>query len=282
MDFSLMERNLLWATKRVFDRSASQTAMIPDEIPAWLVYRGRLSLQIENELTDVKPGNWIFPKQGTGWVDFTEGMVLLSIRFRLRWPNGKDLFERTRSLVVRDKANETLRKAGEALVECYNRNQPPVLNKNPAVEPKPAVSPEDYFLRQVALDQWLETYVKVANQAGLTLRGPSENDPRLTRVRESLDAVPFAQGVVLQVLAAQANISLVQLNRRFKSEYGVTPHGYFERRRFAWVRRELVRGERTIKEIASDVGFKNLSQFSSWMTRLAGMSPRRYRQQVQM
>ena len=269
MDFSLFETKLIWATVRAIEPSSRHGAMYPDGIPVWLLKRGRVRLRFDDEVTQAKAGQWIFPKRGKSWHDFTDDAVLLSMRFQLRWPSGEDMFERVRTLVVPDQANRQLRKAADALATFFPSQHPPMATA--------LASPAEFFSRQSCFYLWLENYAKVMTAAGIRMRAIGDMDRRLLRARELLDNWALFKRISRAEFAAQVGWSLAQLNRRFAAEYGTTPRGYFDRRRFTWIRSELAHGERTIKEIASDAGYASLAQFSNWFARHAGISPRNYR-----
>ena len=57
----------------------------------------------------------------------------------------------------------------------------------------------------------------------------------------------------------------------------MTPHQYLVRSRLRRAARLLVENERSITDIALDVGFGDLSNFIRTFHRAAGVSPRRFR-----
>ena len=191
--------------------------------------------------------------------------MIISLRFRLRWLNREEFFERSRTLVIKDPADGSMHRVAEALVEHAG-----------------ATTPAGFFAQQSAFHRWLEVYANVLTTAGLRLRAAGETDLRLVRARAWLDEAALSQRISRLGLAARIGWSLPQLTRRFTAEYGITPRTYFEQRRFSCARVELTRGRRTIKEIAGELGFKSLAQFSNWFTRHAKKSPRHYRGQVHL
>lgn len=274
MDFTLLETKLLWSTVRAIEPSSRQATLYPDGIPAWLIQRGHVRLRFDDEVKEAKAGQWIWPKRGTARYDFTDDAMILSVRFQLRWPSGEDLFERTKTLVVPEQANRELKKAAETLA-TYNPSQHPPLVP-------PLTSPEEFFSRQSAFSRWLENYTKEMAVAGMRMHLIADIDRRVLRARELLDRWDLSKPISRSEFAAQIGWSLAQLTRRFAAQYGTTPRGYFDQRRFTWVRSELIHDQRTIKEIAAEVGYASLAQFSNWFARRAGASPRDYRQQARL
>jgi AraC-like DNA-binding protein len=85
------------------------------------------------------------------------------------------------------------------------------------------------------------------------------------------------QEIDLEQAAAQAGISPFHFLRLFSSALGVTPHQYLLRSRLRHAARLLADDERTITDVAYDVGFADLSNFVRTFHRAAGVSPRQFR-----
>lgn len=82
----------------------------------------------------------------------------------------------------------------------------------------------------------------------------------------------------LEDAAGQAGISPFHFLRLFASVLGVTPHQYLVRSRLRHAARLLADDERSITDVAYDVGFGDLSNFVRTFHRAAGVSPRRFRE----
>jgi AraC-like DNA-binding protein len=82
----------------------------------------------------------------------------------------------------------------------------------------------------------------------------------------------------LEHAAGQANISPFHFLRLFSSVLGVTPHQYLVRSRLRHAARLLADDERSVTNVAYDVGFGDLSNFVRTFHRAAGVSPLRFRQ----
>jgi AraC-like DNA-binding protein len=82
----------------------------------------------------------------------------------------------------------------------------------------------------------------------------------------------------LEDAAGQAGISPFHFLRLFSSVLGVTPHQYLVRSRLRHAARLLADHERSVTDIAYDVGFGDLSNFVRTFHRAAGVSPRRFRE----
>jgi AraC-like DNA-binding protein len=82
----------------------------------------------------------------------------------------------------------------------------------------------------------------------------------------------------LEGSAGQAGISAFHFLRLFSGVLGVTPHQYLVRSRLRHAARLLADEERSITDIAYDVGFGDLSNFVRTFHRAAGVSPLKFRQ----
>ncbi len=81
----------------------------------------------------------------------------------------------------------------------------------------------------------------------------------------------------LEQAAAQADISPFHFLRVFANVLGVTPHQYLVRSRLRRAARLLADDDRSVTDIAYDVGFGDLSNFVRTFHRAAGASPRAFR-----
>ena len=82
----------------------------------------------------------------------------------------------------------------------------------------------------------------------------------------------------LEEAAAQADISPFHFLRLFANVLGVTPHQYLVRSRLRHAARLLTDDDRSVTDIAYDVGFGDLSNFVRTFRRAAGVSPRAFRE----
>jgi AraC-like DNA-binding protein len=84
--------------------------------------------------------------------------------------------------------------------------------------------------------------------------------------------------IELEDAAREAGISSFHFLRLFATTLGVTPHQYLVRSRLRHAARRLVEGNATVTDIAYDVGFADLSNFTRTFHRAAGLSPLKFRQ----
>jgi AraC family transcriptional regulator len=85
------------------------------------------------------------------------------------------------------------------------------------------------------------------------------------------------ESLALEDVARQVDLSAFHFLRLFSRVIGVTPHQYLLRSRLAHAARLLAQDERTVTDIALDVGFADLSNFVRTFGRAAGISPQAFR-----
>jgi AraC-like DNA-binding protein len=85
------------------------------------------------------------------------------------------------------------------------------------------------------------------------------------------------EAVELATIASHAGVSAFHFLRMFAAVVGVTPHQYLVRTRLRNAARLLVEGDRSITDVAGEVGFGDLSNFVRTFRRASGVSPRRFR-----
>jgi AraC-like DNA-binding protein len=101
--------------------------------------------------------------------------------------------------------------------------------------------------------------------------------------RKAIDAALWIdthahEAIDLARTARHAGLDAFHFLRVFGRVLGVTPHQYVVRSRIRRAAHLLATSARPITEVASDVGFADLSNFVRTFHRAAGVSPRRFRQ----
>jgi AraC-like DNA-binding protein len=86
----------------------------------------------------------------------------------------------------------------------------------------------------------------------------------------------YAEQVSLKEMAAHVGLSEQHLIRSFRKESGVTPINYLKRYRIRQAKALLEAGDKSITEVALEVGFSNSSYFARVFRRETGMSPSVY------
>lgn len=89
-----------------------------------------------------------------------------------------------------------------------------------------------------------------------------------------------SQPLDMDKLSSEACISKAQLYRLFKQELGQTPGEYLQQLRLEQARQWLSEGQMSVTEIAFELGYQSLSHFNRRFKAAAGVSPGRYRRQL--
>ena len=96
--------------------------------------------------------------------------------------------------------------------------------------------------------------------------------PLLTWIVENL-----AEPLSVDQLAARSNLSARTFARRFRAETGATPHAWITSQRVLRAEELLETSDRSVEQIASDVGFGNAATLRHHFTRARAVSPQQYR-----
>ncbi len=119
----------------------------------------------------------------------------------------------------------------------------------------------------------LELYAAATRE---TAAQPRRFPPWLDAAEEILRA-RSGECVRLSKLAAELGVPSVQVARAFRARHGVSVGEYGRRLRVESSAGELVRGDRSLAEIAAEAGFADQSHFTRLFKRYFGTTPARYR-----
>jgi AraC-like DNA-binding protein len=87
----------------------------------------------------------------------------------------------------------------------------------------------------------------------------------------------YAEQVSLKEMAAYVGLSKQHLIRSFRKEIGITPIAYLKRYRIRQAKALLEASDKSITEVALEVGFSDSGYFARVFRREAGVSPSAYR-----
>ncbi len=103
---------------------------------------------------------------------------------------------------------------------------------------------------------------------------------RLRRVTELIE-IRLGGRVTLEEMARQAGMSPFHFCRQFKRATGLTPHQFVLHKRVERAKQRLAaRDETTLAEMSDELGFVSQSHFTTVFRKLAGSTPRAYRERV--
>ena len=136
------------------------------------------------------------------------------------------------------------------------------------------VEPQRYQSMVTLLATFAEQLGEQADKL-IVVRDGSEPSA-IAKAREFIDQ-NLSEPLPLSMVARKAGLSESHFCRVFREATGLTLTDYVNRRRIQWAKKELLKSETRISEIAFLVGYQSLSQFNRSFSRVTGLSPSRYR-----
>ena len=138
------------------------------------------------------------------------------------------------------------------------------------------VEPERYQSMVTLLETFAEQLSQHAESLSIIEEG--SEPAAIAKARKFIHA-NLDQPLPLGEVARQAGLSESHFCRLFKDSSGLTLTDYVNRCRIDWAKRELLKPEERISEIAFMVGYQSLSQFNRSFARIVGQSPTVYRRE---
>ena len=217
-------------------------------------------------------GDWFFPNMVTShYQDFSRDAETLSLRFYLEWPDGQPLFRYSHSLHIPGKKYPELLLKAKALeraaYSCSQRNYRGIEFMNAKL------NLPSYLAIEFPLLQWTNALYQAFASEGLKPSLERFEDKRVAQALRVLDSWPLDVPFSLDQLQQKVGVSRTQLDQLFTRKLGVTAHQYFDRKRLIHAERMLRLPDRRIKEIAMELGFHHVSNFSAWFKEKTDVSP---------
>ncbi|MFH9938773.1 helix-turn-helix domain-containing protein [Streptomyces murinus] len=110
-------------------------------------------------------------------------------------------------------------------------------------------------------------------------RTTEDTNRRMLRARDTMDR-DYARPLDVPALARVAHVSPAHFARTFRATFGETPHRYLQRRRVERAMYLLRESDRSVTDIAFEVGFGSPGTFSRTFRDIVGSSPRAYRKEA--
>ncbi|TWT51279.1 Regulatory protein PchR [Rubripirellula amarantea] len=98
-----------------------------------------------------------------------------------------------------------------------------------------------------------------------------------TEIATDIIAARFRGPLEIKQIAAEVNLSVSQLNRRFRDSYQISPSEYLQRVRIHEASRLLADSDLSIGVVALDCGFYDQAHLSRSFKKRFGMTPREFR-----
>jgi len=268
---------LIWATQREVEPEFLHARYTTgNQIIAWLVKHGQITVETGGHTAAARKGEWMFPGTGDGTQIIRPGTIILSIRFSAEWPTGETLFDHGRATVFPAVQDRSLTRAADALESLVRRAS---RREGFFQLEQGTVTVKSYFAIRRAFEDWLSAYVgamlRMDNQPSMMPKA----DGRVLQAARLIDDSPPDATLRESTLAHKTGLSVSQLNRLFLHDLGISPKKYMERRRLQEAVLLLQYHRKSIKEVAFELGFSSLPHFSAWFSRHQGMSPRAFQKQ---
>jgi AraC-like DNA-binding protein len=253
------------------------------EFSAWLIRKGSVELSADGERASARAGEWIVCFGRQVRQKFVRGSQLLSLRVLQNWPDGSGIFSGGPLAVFKASDYPQVERTAMRLLRSVG---------TPSLAGVAVDDPRFMFLWQTQFDYdryltyernlltWLGTLSAALQSKGLAVHQSVEVDVRLAKACQVIDSVPVGDPFPERALIRTTGLTLGRLNQLFNQTYGWSAHAHWEKRRVDRARHALERPDVRVKEVASQLGFLQLSHFSAWFKRNAGASPRAYRRQV--
>lgn len=271
---------LLWALERSWtEEQATRVGceLEARENSAWRIFEGTAIVTHDGVEHVAGPGQWMFPKPGRRTQRFLGPFRFLSVTVRLQWPDGHHLYEQGLTKVAAAAEIPWL----EEIARDVSRSAARVASGTSFYLGTSSLSLMESMDLFAAASRWAAGFAKAMDFLGIDPDLGETRDPRLEAFFATLRALPPGATVSRERIAAATGISPRQLDRLLKESTGKTLADHHEGIRHEHACLRLLQKGSRIKEVASECGFGDLSSFSRWFTRRAGLSPRAYRQRYE-
>jgi AraC-like DNA-binding protein len=250
--------------------SHSKGVFHSENLLAWHLLKGSVSAGRNEFKIRSSAESWVIVRPGGHFHSFSSDAQILSFTFRLKF----DSNVWTGPPVVRLAPVKRLQVAGQHLFQAALKSGLPG-----SIPPEkfPHVSLEVQAGLQEKIWALMSLLLPLLRHEGLAFEDLPSQDPRLEKSRQAIDNLPLGQPWNRANIAAIAGVSPSQLDRLWQGTRKETPHHYWEQRRLQFARDKLENSNLQIKQVASELGFAHLSQFSNWFRHFSKCPPREFR-----
>lgn len=240
-------------------------------LTAWQILQGSVETVVNGRRSKAVAGEWLFPKPAPRIQKFSKDARILSVRFRIEWPNGDQLFNNGLGLALKSSENpelETSAKRLERVVEALTQTR----YRDASMTDK-KLNFLQYLRLEKAVHLWAETVYRVLIRAGLEPELHEAGDPRIHTILDCLERWPLDEPFKVTELAQRAGLSRSNLERVVGKAIGMSSKSYFDRRRIEHALHCLRNPGIPVKQIAIETGFAHASSFCAWFKGKMGCYP---------
>lgn len=232
----------------------------------WYIRSGSVRVTTDRGTLRAGPGDWVFFDPLTTRSHFFSGNPhLVSIWFRIRWCGLDFIPPRLPVRVV----------PGDGLKDLLNAATDVCLfeKKHSAPDCDFSLSTESH--QKSLFHRWLSEWYRYRERS---VRPSLQSlDARVVQMMAFLGAHPGMAPMDYDGLVRHVGLSRAQCNRLFKQATGMTPRQWCDARCFDQAQEQVRSRERSVKEIASALGFFDTSHFIKWFKSRTGETPSAWR-----
>jgi AraC-like DNA-binding protein len=232
----------------------------------WFIRSGEVEVAAEGKLAvSAGENHWVLLPPGLKRQHaFRPGSRIVSCHFSAEWASGRALFE------LPDIVTDTHPRWNN-LLPCLQKLMPLLSTA------RENISLDEYARLEEAEKSLATQLASLLQDRGIDLTSPTTPDPRLQSAVALLAQCNFTGKVPYPELKKACALSRVQIDRLFKSVFGLTPKQVLDRRRLQTASELLLQSACTVKEVCFRLDFSDPPHFCHWFHRQTGYSPQEYR-----
>ena len=250
--------NLLWVALREYDETLNPTPHThPEGVYHYMyVIRGKGWIRIEDKTFDFVPGQIYLTAPGVAHAfthDLEDPLVTVELKFQI--PDAA-LDEKMRSMPLMLDARQNA--VGQRIWDMWREKE----QGNLLYQQVLAAQTYEliYLLQRLAVEQqWDDPKAMASLQPAL--RFMSEN---------------LGEPITLTDLAATVHLERIYFAKKFKKVMGLSPMEYLRNARIEQAKEWMAVTDKSITQIAEELGFQTLQHFSAVFLKATGLSPRKY------
>lgn len=249
------------------------TRQMAQTIAIWHILKGQAEVEYLDRREIAMPGQWMICLPGEREQRFANGTHLLSLHLRVESPANSARWVGPHLHVF--ESNDALRKAANQVREAAETWG--LCRTDYVFAETPPLSLSAELEIRAASCLLLRAILPLLAERNVSFEPASSSDMRVADGIRWLAGQSLRKTPSRNELARLAGLSPSQLDRIWRKETGQTPIQQWERKRLRHALNALNDGRLLIKEIAFDLGFTHVSQFSTWFRIHQGESPRAFR-----
>lgn len=270
-----LRRDLIWIRMAKVGEAHRDLLYHPKGVlAAWRLIRGSARFDLSGKTYRIKAGQWFFPGKTHGKRHFSKNAEIISIRFRVRWPDGESLFDHREPLLAKADSCLRLDEAGFALVHFVQEE----LSPEGLLLPQANADLPRYLQMRHHFEKWFEAYLEFMIAVGQRPALVRIMDERMVEVIRLLETkIQRGETLTEEELAKKSGLSLSQFKRLFVRDLRQTPKQWLDGKRMEIACERLRETRDAIKRVGYELGFRSPNHFSSWFQKLSGKTPTGFR-----